>query len=72
MSPALLWMEHVMGMERFWSVQFHTHDVAPEREHGSGLRSVVMMEPQSRLKFACNELLLELDLALDALAELRA
>ncbi len=24
MSPALLWMEHVMGMERFWSVKFHT------------------------------------------------
>jgi 4-hydroxyphenylpyruvate dioxygenase len=55
MSPALLWMEHVMGMERFWTVQFHTQDVAPEREHGSGLRSVVMMEPQSKLKFACNE-----------------
>ena len=55
MSPALLWMEHVMGMERFWSVQFHTHDVAPDQAHGSGLRSVVMMEPQSKLKFACNE-----------------
>ncbi len=55
MSPALLWMEHVMGMERFWTVQFHTHDVAPERSGGSGLKSVVMMEPQSKLKFACNE-----------------
>jgi 4-hydroxyphenylpyruvate dioxygenase len=55
MSPALLWMEHVMGMERFWSVQFHTHDVAPDQAGGSGLRSVVMMEPQSKLKFACNE-----------------
>jgi 4-hydroxyphenylpyruvate dioxygenase len=55
MSPALLWMEHVMGMERFWSVQFHTRDVAPERAGGSGLRSVVMMEPESKLKFACNE-----------------
>jgi 4-hydroxyphenylpyruvate dioxygenase len=55
MSPALLWMEHVMGMERFWSVQFHTRDVAPDRSSGSGLRSVVMMEPESKLKFACNE-----------------
>ncbi|HEY0709882.1 MAG TPA: VOC family protein, partial [Polyangia bacterium] len=55
MSPALLWMEHVMGMERFWTVQFHTRDVAPDRNGGSGLRSVVMMEPQSKLKFACNE-----------------
>jgi 4-hydroxyphenylpyruvate dioxygenase len=55
MTPALLWMEHVMGMERFWSVQFHTQDVAGEREHGSGLRSVVMIEPHSKLKFANNE-----------------
>jgi 4-hydroxyphenylpyruvate dioxygenase len=36
-------------------VQFHTHDVAPDQAGGSGLRSVVMMEPQSKLKFACNE-----------------
>lgn len=55
MSPALLWMEHVMGMQRFWTVQFHTRDVAPDRASGSGLKSVVMMEPQSKLKFACNE-----------------
>jgi 4-hydroxyphenylpyruvate dioxygenase len=55
MTPALLWMEHVMGMERFWSVQFHTRDVAGEQEHGSGLRSVVMIEPHSKLKFANNE-----------------
>jgi 4-hydroxyphenylpyruvate dioxygenase len=55
MTPALLWMEHVMGMERFWSVKFHTQDVAGAAPEGSGLKSVVMIEPQSRIKFANNE-----------------
>jgi 4-hydroxyphenylpyruvate dioxygenase len=55
MAPALLWMEHVMGMERFWTVQFHTRDVARDAEHGSGLKSVVMIEPSSGIKFANNE-----------------
>ena len=39
MSPALLWMEHVMGFERYWDIEFHTNDVAPDRPEGSGLRS---------------------------------
>lgn len=59
MAPALLWMEHVMGMERFWTVSFHTSDVARELGQGevagTGLRSVVMHEPHSGIKFACNE-----------------
>jgi 4-hydroxyphenylpyruvate dioxygenase len=55
MSPALLWMEHVLGMEQFWSVKFHTNDVAVNKDSGSGLKSVVMIEPQSRIKFANNE-----------------
>ncbi len=55
MSPALLWMEHVMGFERYWDVEFHTNDVAGEREGGSGLRSVVMWDPVSGVKFANNE-----------------
>ena len=55
MTPALLWMEHVMGMERFWSVQFHTNDVADTGDKGSGLKSVVMIEPSSGIKFANNE-----------------
>ncbi len=55
MTPALLWMEHVMGMERFWTVQFHTNDVAANTEVGSGLKSVVMYEPHSGVKFANNE-----------------
>jgi len=56
MSPALLWMEHVLGFERFWHVEFHTDDVMRRAEqHGSGLRSVVMWDPHSGAKFANNE-----------------
>jgi 4-hydroxyphenylpyruvate dioxygenase len=56
MKPALLWMEHVLGFEPFWQVSFHTRDVARQRgEHGSGLRSVVMHDPASGVKFANNE-----------------
>jgi 4-hydroxyphenylpyruvate dioxygenase len=56
MAPALLWMEHVLGLERFWGVAFHTDDVS-KRGHvpGSGLRSVVMWHPRSGVKFANNE-----------------
>jgi len=56
MSPALLWMEHVLGFERYWDVQFHTRDVGRVKlRDGSGLRSVVMWDKNSGLKFANNE-----------------
>jgi 4-hydroxyphenylpyruvate dioxygenase len=55
MAPALLWMEHVLGFERFWTVQFHTSDVANDAVEGSGLKSVVMIDPGSPVKFANNE-----------------
>ncbi len=65
MAPALLWMEHVMGFERFWGIEFHTEDVKSEKRgpghvgapstHGSGLRSAVMWDPHSGAKFANNE-----------------
>jgi 4-hydroxyphenylpyruvate dioxygenase len=55
MSPALLWFEHVLGFQRYWDVEFHTNDVAPDRDAGSGLRSVVMHDPASGVKFANNE-----------------
>ncbi len=59
MKPALLWMEHVLGFEEFWEVQFHTKDASARRAameaHGSGLRSVVMRDPLSGVKFANNE-----------------
>jgi 4-hydroxyphenylpyruvate dioxygenase len=55
MSPAILWLEHVMGFERYWEIEFHTADVTPDRAHGSGLRSIVMWDPASGIKFANNE-----------------
>jgi 4-hydroxyphenylpyruvate dioxygenase len=56
MAPALLWMQHVLGFERFWGVEFHTDDVAKRADTaGSGLRSVVMWHPASGVKFANNE-----------------
>jgi 4-hydroxyphenylpyruvate dioxygenase len=56
MAPALLWMEHVLGFERFWEIAFHTDDVARRvDEHCSGLRSVVMWDRTSGIKFANNE-----------------
>jgi 4-hydroxyphenylpyruvate dioxygenase len=50
-----LWLEHVMGFERFWEIQFHTSDVDPDYQHGSGLRSLVYWDPGSGVKFANNE-----------------
>jgi 4-hydroxyphenylpyruvate dioxygenase len=55
MTPALLWLEHVLGFERFWQVEFHTDDVSRVDEHGSGLKSVVMWDRASSVKFANNE-----------------
>lgn len=55
MTPALLWMEHVMGFERYWKVAFHTRDVGNGGFGGSGLKSVVMWDPTSGIKFANNE-----------------
>ena len=57
MKPALLWMQHVLGLEQLWEIAFHTNDVAAaqKREHGSGLKSVVMWDPASGVKFANNE-----------------
>ncbi|HSD27622.1 MAG TPA: VOC family protein [Vicinamibacteria bacterium] len=50
-----LWLEHVMGFERFWEIQFHTADIDPAYQHGSGLRSLVYRDPASGVKFANNE-----------------
>lgn len=56
MAPALLWLEHVLGFERFWEVEFHTDDVKKHvGEVGSGLKSAVMWDPESGVKFANNE-----------------
>lgn len=55
LSPALLWMEDVMGFERYWDVEFHTLDVKKGNYEGSGLKSTVMWDPHSGLMFANNE-----------------
>lgn len=55
MSPALLWMQHVMGFERYWGIEFHTSDISPDAKSGSGLKSAVMWDPKSGVKFANNE-----------------
>jgi 4-hydroxyphenylpyruvate dioxygenase len=56
MKPALLWMEHVLGLKQFWEVAFHTVDVNGGRGgRGSGLKSIVMYDPTSSVKFANNE-----------------
>lgn len=53
MKPALLWLEHVLGFRRFWGVQFHT--AGGGEGDGSGLRSQVFWDPDSRVKLANNE-----------------
>ncbi len=55
MKPMLLWLEHVLGFEQMWEVEFHTSDVNPGRKSGSGLKSIVMWDPGSQTKFANNE-----------------
>ena len=55
MKPMLLWLEHVLGFEQMWEVAFHTSDVDPARGSGSGLKSIVMWDPASQVKFANNE-----------------
>jgi len=55
MKPALLWMEHVLGFEPYWDIEFHTSDVSQNVAHGSGLRSQVMWDPSSGVRFANNE-----------------
>ncbi|HVO12952.1 MAG TPA: VOC family protein [Vicinamibacteria bacterium] len=55
LAPVSLWLEHVLGFQRFWEIQFHTTDVDPDHAQGSGLRSTVWWDPGSGVKFANNE-----------------
>lgn len=55
MQPIIGWYRDVLGFEPFWDISFHTHDVAKSRVSGSGLRSIVMWDPESGVKFATNE-----------------
>jgi 4-hydroxyphenylpyruvate dioxygenase len=55
LQPMVLWCKEVMGFEEYWGIQFHTEDVSPNRTSGSGLKSVVLWDPHSGVKFANNE-----------------
>ncbi len=55
MQPIIAWYREVLGFEPFWEITFHTEDVAKQRASGSGLRSIVMWDPKSGVKFATNE-----------------
>ena len=57
LSPLILWYREVLGMEHFWDIQFHTIDASKtrERKSGSGLKSIVMRDPECGVKFANNE-----------------
>ena len=58
MQPIIAWYRDVLGFEPFWDISFHTKDIAtraPQAKPGSGLRSIVMHDPVSHVKFATNE-----------------
>jgi len=55
MQPIIAWYRDVLGFEPYWEIKFHTKDVAQQFAHGSGLKSIVMWDPVSKVKFATNE-----------------
>ncbi|MGA7992391.1 MAG: VOC family protein [Thermoanaerobaculia bacterium] len=56
MLPVVNWYRDVLGFTHYWDVEFHTAEVgASKRLTGSGLRSIVMADPGSGVKFATNE-----------------
>lgn len=55
MQPIVAWYRDVLGFETFWDISFHTKDVSQSTTSGSGLRSIVMWDPESGVKFATNE-----------------
>ena len=54
MQPIIGWYKEVLGFEPFWEIKFHTQDVSKSLG-GSGLKSIVMWDPESEVKFATNE-----------------
>jgi 4-hydroxyphenylpyruvate dioxygenase len=56
MLPVVNWYRDVLGFTHYWDVEFHTADLDHGRKMtGSGLRSIVMADPESGIKFATNE-----------------
>lgn len=54
-APAVLWYEHVLGFSYDWEIEFHTSDLSSDAATSTGLRSIVMADRNSGLKFASNE-----------------
>jgi 4-hydroxyphenylpyruvate dioxygenase len=55
MQPIAAFYRDVLAFQPFWEIAFHTQDVARQFAHGSGLKSLVMWDPASQVKFATNE-----------------
>jgi len=55
LKPLVAWCKQVLGLEEYWGIEFHTRDYATVEGPGSGLKSVVLWDPHSGLKFANNE-----------------
>jgi 4-hydroxyphenylpyruvate dioxygenase len=55
LRPWIDFLRDFLDCKPYWKVQFHTNDLRPELNSGTGLRSIVMWEPHSGLKFANNE-----------------
>lgn len=56
LAPMVLWCKHVLGLEEFWNIAFHTEEeIEKGNQHGTGLKSTVMWDPKSGVKFANNE-----------------
>ena len=55
LKPFIDWCKDVMGFKEFWNIAFHTSDIDPTRTSGSGLKSIVVWDEESGVKFANNE-----------------
>ncbi len=55
MMSAVCFYREVLGFEDFWNIEFHTQDSKPDATKGSGLRSIVVADPDAMIKFATNE-----------------
>lgn len=56
MLPVVNWYRDVLGFTHYWDVEFHTTEIdGGKRLTGSGLRSIVMADRESGVKFATNE-----------------
>ncbi len=55
LAPFVAWCKQILGLEEYWGIEFHTKDYSTVDGPGSGLKSVVLWDPHSGVKFANNE-----------------